>query len=62
MTDKSPPAQQRHSDALQAELNKMKNAPILQRGEAALRLAAMTVAAMRHLETRIATLEGRINE
>lgn len=61
MNDKTAPLSadaQRHSDVLRTELLNVKNAPVLKRGEAALRLAAMTVAALGHLETRIETLEA----
>ena len=49
------------SDSLLAELNNLKKAPVLKRGEAALRFGATTIAVIRRLEHRILKLEGMNN-
>lgn len=49
------------TDSLLAQLHDLKEAPIYKRGEAALRFGAVTIAVIRRLEHRIATLEGAAN-
>lgn len=47
------------SDTLETQLHHLKEAPFHKRGEAALRFAAMTIAAVRRLEKRIDALETK---
>ena len=58
MTSPTDRSARRDSDLLTDHLKTLKEAPFHQRGEAALRLAAVTIAALRRLETRIETLEA----
>lgn len=61
MTDKKSTDDAPNSALLQKELKTVRDAPILQRGKAALRLATMTVAVLRRLEIRLLQLEATTN-
>lgn len=49
------------ADALLEDLQQVKNAPLFQRGDAAVRLAASTIVALRQLERRVTALEDQRN-
>lgn len=59
MTTRTPATEHPDSDILMTKLRELDKASFHKRGEAALRLAAMTVAAIRRLESRIEKLEGQ---
>ena len=49
-------------DVLLDRVRTLKKAPILQRGDAAIELAVLTVAVIRRLEKRISKLEDRTDD